>query len=210
MDQDQLANVSLIEDEASLRRLHHPPMSRATDKVLSRLDQYCARMIEASPFCILATAGPDGLDVSPKGDPAGFIRILDPQTLLLPDRVGNNRFDGYLNILKRPAVGLLVFVPGMNETLRVNGMARITDDARLLEPCAVSGRVPKVGLIITVEEAFVHCAKALVRSKLWNEETRIDRSTFPSYAEILLAHCDGLDEAENERQSAIMTQRGLY
>jgi PPOX class probable FMN-dependent enzyme len=200
----------LIEDEAALRQLHHPPMSRATDKVLRRLDKHCRRIIEASPFCILVTAGPDGLDVSPKGDPAGFVRVLDDETLLLPDRVGNNRFDGYANILSRPAVGLLFFVPGMNETLRVNGSAKITDDIRLLGPCAVSNRVPKVGLLITVEEAFVHCAKALVRSKLWDVDAKIDRATFPSYAEILLDHCEGLDEAENDRQSRIMHKRGLY
>ncbi len=203
-------HISFIEDEASLRSLHHAPMSRATDKVLHRLDDHCARIIAASPFVVIATAGPEGLDVSPKGDPAGFVRLLDPETLLVPDRVGNNRFDGYVNVLSQPAVGLLFFVPGMNETLRVNGRARITDDARLLEPCAVSGRPPKVGLVVSVEEAFFHCAKALVRSRLWDPATQVDRSTLPSYAQILLDHCSGLDPAENERQDLIMKKRGLY
>ena len=114
-------DTSFIIDETSLRRLHHPPMSRATDKVLRGLDQYCHRIISLSPFCIVATQGPNGADISPRGDPAGFVRVLDELTLLIPDRVGNNRLDSITNLLVNPRVGVLFLVPGMNETLRMNG-----------------------------------------------------------------------------------------
>src|ERR1700676_4724628 len=135
-------------------------MRRATDKVLRGLDHHRRRIIAPSPFCIVATQGPNGADISPRGDPAGFVRVLDEFTLLVPDRVGNNRLDTMTNLLVNPRIGLLFLVPGMNETLRINGTARITDDARLLAPSAVKDRTPKVGIVITVEEALLHCAKA--------------------------------------------------
>lgn len=203
-------DTSFITDAASLRRLHHPPMSRATDKVLRALDRHCRRIIALSPFCLLATQGPGGADISPRGDPAGFVRVLDDRTLLLPDRVGNNRLDNMLNLLANPRIGLLFLVPGMNETLRINGTARITDDARLLAPSAVNGRAPKVALVIAVEEAFLHCAKALVRAALWDPAARIDRASLPSYAAMLLDHVRGLTPEENERQTQVMAERGLY
>jgi uncharacterized protein len=203
-------DTSFITDENALRALHHAPMSRATDKVLHTLDVHCRRVIALSPFCVIATQGPKGADVSPRGDPPGFVRVLDERTLLLPDRVGNNRLDGYSNLLVNPCIGMLFLVPGMNETLRVNGTARITDDARLLQLSAVNGRPPKVGLIVAIEEAFLHCGKALVRSKLWDATQQIDRAILPSYAEMLLDHVRGLSREENERQSQIMAERGLY
>ena len=203
-------DATFITDEASLRAIHHQPMSRATDKVLRALDQHCLRMIALSPFCVVATQGPNGADISPRGDPPGFVRVLDERTLLLPDRVGNNRLDAMANLLVNPRIGLLFLVPGMNETLRINGTARITDDARVLAPSAVKNRPPKVGLVIAVEEAFLHCAKALVRSALWDGTRHIDRATLPSYAEMLLDHVGGLTREENDRQSQVMAERGLY
>jgi uncharacterized protein len=161
-------DTRFITNEASLRALHFQPMLRATDKVLRALDTYCRRIISLSPFCIVATQGPNGADVSPRGDPAGFVRVLDDRTLLVPDRVGNNRLDSMTNLLVNPRIGLLFLVPGMNETLRINGTARITDDARLLASSAVNDRAPKVGLLVAVEEAFLHCAKALTRAALWD------------------------------------------
>jgi uncharacterized protein len=203
-------DTRFITDEASLRALHHEPMLRATDKVLRTLDKYCRRIISLSPFCIVATQGPNGADVSPRGDPAGFVRVLDDRTLLVPDRVGNNRLDSMTNLLVNPRIGMLFLVPGMNETLRINGTARITDDARLLATSAVRDRTPKVGLVVAVEEAFLHCAKALVRSALWDGSRHVDRSILPSYAQMLLEHVKGLTHDENERQSKIMAERGLY
>ncbi|HVQ70486.1 MAG TPA: MSMEG_1061 family FMN-dependent PPOX-type flavoprotein [Bradyrhizobium sp.] len=161
-------DTTFLTDETALRALHHAPMSRATDKVLRALDVQCRRIVELSPFCVVSTQGPDGADVSPRGDPPGFVSILDARTLLVPDRVGNNRLEAMSNLLVDPRIGILFLVPGMNETLRINGTARITDDAPLLAPSAMQNHAPKVGLIVTVEEAFLHCAKALVRSDLWN------------------------------------------
>jgi PPOX class probable FMN-dependent enzyme len=203
-------DATFITDEVSLRALHHQPMSRATDKVLRALDQHCLRIIELSPFCVVATQGPNGADISPRGDPPGFVRVLDARTLLLPDRVGNNRLDGMTNLLVNPRIGLLFLVPGMNETLRINGTARITNDARLLAPSAVNNRPPKVGLVIAIEEAFLHCAKALVRSALWDGTRHINRASLPSYAAMLLDHVSGLTREENDRQSQVMAERGLY
>lgn len=203
-------DVSFITDEAALRARHLAPMSRATDKVLRRLDRHCRDIIALSPFCVIATHGPGGADVSPRGDPPGFVRVLDDTLLLLPDRIGNNRLDNMANLLANPAIGLLFLVPGMNETLRVNGRARITDDARLLAPSAVQGRAPTVGLLVAVEEAFLHCAKALVRSDLWNPVRHIDRSRLATYGQMLADHCAGLTPEESERQGKIMAERGLY
>ena len=203
-------DTRFITDEASLRAMHYQPMLRATGKVLRALDKYCRRIISLSPFCVVATQGPNGADISPRGDPAGFVRVLDDLTLLLPDRVGNNRLDTMSNLLVNPWIALLFLVPGMNETLRINGTARITDDPRLLAPSTVNDRAPKVGLIVTVEEAFLHCAKALTRAALWDGSRHVDRSILPSYAQMLLEHVKGLTHEENERQSKIMAERGLY
>jgi uncharacterized protein len=203
-------DTSFITDEAGPRALYHQPMSRATDKVLRGLDQHCRRIIALSPFCVVATQGPMGADISPRGDPAGFVRVLDERTLLVPDRVGNNRLDSMTNLLVNSRIGLLFLVPGVNETLRINGTARITNDARLLAPSAVANRAPKVGLIVTIEEAFLHCARALVRSALWDGSRHVDRAILPSYAEMLLDHVSGLTREENERQTKVMAERGLY
>jgi PPOX class probable FMN-dependent enzyme len=203
-------DTSFISNEAALRAVHHAPMSRATDKVLGALDGHCRRVIALSPFCVIATQGRGGADVSPRGDPPGFVRVLDDRTLLVPDRVGNNRLDAMTNLIANPRIGMLFLVPGMNETLRINGTARITDDQRLLGASAVAGRAPKVGLVVAIEEAFLHCAKALVRSALWDPARHIDRAILPSYAEMLLDHVRGLTPEENDRQGRVMAERGLY
>ncbi|MBU2534193.1 MAG: pyridoxamine 5'-phosphate oxidase family protein [Alphaproteobacteria bacterium] len=202
--------LSFIASEDELRALHHTPMSRATDKVLSHIDKHCRSVIELSPFCVIATQGENGADVSPRGDPPGFVKVLDERTLLVPDRVGNNRLDSMVNLLTNPQVGMLFFVPGMGETLRINGTARVTDDQRVLEMCAVQGRAPKIGLVVRVEEAFLHCPKAFVRSGLWDTSCQIDRNILPSYAEMLMDHVNGLTSEENDRQSEVMAKRGLY
>ncbi|MCR9174545.1 MAG: pyridoxamine 5'-phosphate oxidase family protein [Alphaproteobacteria bacterium] len=203
-------NISYVTDAEALREMHLKPMSRATDKVLTALDEHCRAIIGLAPFCVISTQGRDGADVSPRGDPPGFIRILDDTHLLLPDRIGNNRLDNFLNLIENPKIGMLILVPGMDETLRLNGTARITDDARLLDGSAIRDRAPKIGLVIAIEEVFLHCSKALVRSKLWGEENRIERRTLPTYTEILTDHVAGLTLEESERQAKIMAERGLY
>ena len=204
------ADASLIANEADLRQRYPQPMSRASDKVLDHLDFHCLSILTLSPFCILSSQGPEGADISPRGDPPGFLRALDDRHLLLPDRIGNNRLDNFANILTHPAVGLLVLVPGMDETLRINGWAQITDDARLLEDSAVRGQVPNIAVLITVKETFLHCPKAFVRSGLRAPAKFIDRSSLPSYTTMLTDHVAGLSAEEPEQQGQVMAKRGLY
>ena len=158
----------------------------AEKKVIYRLDRHCRRFIELSPFLVIATADRDGrVDASPRGDPPGFVRVLDETTLLLPDRPGNNRVDSLANVLASPGVGLVFFVPGVEETLRINGTATVTTDAALLGGSEVNGRAPKTGMLVAVQEIFFHCAKALKRSRLWDPAAQIERSAFPTLGRII-------------------------
>ena len=158
----------VIADETDLRALLGTPSEVAVKKQLARLDAHCRAIIAHAPFVLLATADAEGrCDVSPKGDPAGFVRVLDDTHLVVPDRPGNKRLDGMRNILANPRVGLLFLVPGRGETLRVNGRACITRDAELLAGLAVDGKMPSLAIGVVVEEVFIHCAKAFKRSGLW-------------------------------------------
>jgi uncharacterized protein len=158
----------IVTEEKDLRALLGTPSDIALRKQISRLDVHCRAVIAHAPFVVLATAGADGrCDVSPKGDPAGFVRVLDDTHLAIPDRPGNKRLDGMRNILANPHVGLLFLVPARGETLRVNGRACITRDADLLATMAVDGKVPSLAIGVEVEEVFLHCAKAFKRSGLW-------------------------------------------
>jgi uncharacterized protein len=204
------SKISYVSSFADIQDRHPKPMTRATGKVLTRLDKHCTAMLQRSTFCVISTYGPGGADVSPRGDPPGFCRILDDRHLLLPDRIGNNRFDTMGNLFHNPAVGMLFLVPGMSEILRINGTARITDDEALLAPSLVQGRAPKVGLLVTIKEAYLHCAKAVNRAKLWDPAQHIDRSELPSYPTMLDDQVEGLTEEENERQTAEMARRGMY
>ena len=203
------AKISTIDRMDLVRDRHPQVMSRASGKVLRRLDAHCCKILQLSTFCVIGTQGPDGADVSPRGDPAGFVRVLDERHVLLPDRVGNNRFDSYANLFANPAIGILFLVPGMSETLRINGTARVTDDISLLAASAVQGRAPKVGLLIEVKEAYLHCAKALNRAGLWDAAKHIDRSALPSYTDMLAAHVEGLTAEESNRQNEEMARRGM-
>ncbi|MGF1649880.1 MAG: MSMEG_1061 family FMN-dependent PPOX-type flavoprotein [Hyphomicrobiaceae bacterium] len=202
--------VSEVETIEAVRARHPAMMKRASDKVLTRLDRHCKAILALSPFCVISTVGPSGIDVSPRGDPPGFLRVLDDTHVLLPDRIGNNRFDNIANLFTDTRIGMLVFVPGMAETLRINGRARVVEDADLLAASAVQGRAPIIGLLITVEEAFLHCAKALNRSGLWDPARQIDRSILPSYSEMLADHVDGLSIEQSLAMDAEMKARGMY
>jgi len=204
------ANVSYVAAMEHVRERHPKAMSRATGKVLTRLDRHCRAILQRSTFCMIGTQGPDGADVSPRGDPAGFVRVLDDRHLLLPDRIGNNRFDSYANVFTNPQVGMLFLVPGMAEILRINGLARVTDDVALLAASTVQGRAPKVGLLIEVREAYLHCAKAINRAALWDPSKHIDRAQLPSYGDMLADQVEGLTREESERQGAEMAKRGMY
>jgi PPOX class probable FMN-dependent enzyme len=178
--------VAEITSEADLRALHAPPKERTLRKQLDRLDRHCRRFIELSPFVVLATAGADGrMDATPRGGEPGFVTVADDTTLLLPDRPGNNRLDSLTNLTEVPEIGLLFMIPGVDETLRVNGPVELRTDAELAEPFRVRRRAPAVVLRITVREAYLHCAKALMRSRLWDPGAQIDRSELPALGEML-------------------------
>lgn len=171
---------SVIGSEAELRGLYRQP-GRTVDKVLSRLDQHARTFIAASPFVLVGTASPDGSgDVSPKGGPPGFVVVLDDHRLAVPDLAGNNLLDSLTNIVAGSGVGLLFLVPGVEETLRVNGHACVTTDPTVLDACAVKDRRPKAAIGVTVTQQYMHCAKAFRRSALWQPETWPDRSTIPT------------------------------
>ncbi|MGA1854970.1 pyridoxamine 5'-phosphate oxidase family protein [Azospirillum sp. 11R-A] len=174
-----------IADLAALEALYGEPAGPSIAKEVPALTPGYRALIEASPFFVLATSGPDGLDASPRGDEAGFVRVADDRTLLIPDRRGNNRIDSLRNILADPRVGLLFLVPGLNETLRVNGRAVIDTDPALCESCAVDGKPPKSVLVVTIEAVFFQCARALLRSRLWDPAVRIERSSLPSAGALL-------------------------
>jgi PPOX class probable FMN-dependent enzyme len=189
----------MIESEGKLREKFGEIHPLAITKSRPALDRHSRQFIAMSPFLVISTADADGkADLSPRGDPPGFVHVVDAHTILIPDRPGNNRLDTMSNITANPNVGCLFFIPGFEDTLRLNGKARLTDDAELLSPCAVNGKVPKVGILIAVEEVFLHCAKALKRSKLWGPDYRQDRTQMPSIARIIMEQtCEaGVDEAE--------------
>ena len=170
---------------SELRACYPQPLERSLRKSLTKLDAHMRRFISLSPFFCLGTSSSGGADVTPRGDSPGFVHVLDDQTLLIPDWPGNNRLDSLTNITANPNVGLLFFIPGMNETLRVNGVAEITMEPVLLERWTVNGKHPRSAMRITVREAYLHCAKALMRSKLWSDDYRIERAELPSYAQML-------------------------
>jgi PPOX class probable FMN-dependent enzyme len=172
--------------EENLRSLLGEPSDLVRSKVADRLNELTRQFVERSPFLCLATSGADGsCDVSPRGDPAGFVRILDERTLLLPDRPGNRLADSLRNVIENPHVALLFVIPGVTDTFRINGRAEIVTDPKLLEPCAVEGKVPKLGLKIEIDQAYTHCSKALLRAQLWDPERYVDRSELPSPGELL-------------------------
>jgi uncharacterized protein len=205
------AIVDIIEDPRQLREVYGAPSERSLKKQLSRFDQHCRAFIARSPFLVIASSDPSGhCDASPKGDTPGFVQVLDDETLLIPDRLGNNRVDTIGNLLARPGVGLIFFVPGLNETLRVNGRARITTDPALLGPLAVNDKVPRSGILITAEEVYFHCGKALIRSDLWNPEKQLRRSEFPSLGRILADQIGGISVEESEQLTAESYRSRLY
>ncbi len=201
-----MATTRAITHEARLREIIGVPTDTVVAKIADHLNDLTRQFIERSPFVCVATASPDGgLDVSPRGDPAGFVRILDERTLLMPDRPGNRIADTLTNLLQDPRIALLFLIPGVGDTFRVNGTAVIVDDPELLAVSAVEGRVPALGLLVSIEEAYTQCSKAMIRSELWNPERHIDRSELPRAGDILRSltdpdfDADGYERARDER-----------
>ena len=180
----------------------------AVIKEIDHISDSYRKLIEAASFVAIATSGPEGLDCSPKGDPAGFVHVLNEKLLAIPDRPGNNRIDGFRNIVRDPRIALLFLIPGVGETMRVNGRAAISIDPDLLQRFPVNGKLPRSVMLVEVETAFVHCSKAIVRSKLWDDATKIDRKSVPSLgtmiAELSRGEVDGeaFDRAAPERIKA--------
>lgn len=200
---------SLITSEAELRGLIGDPTAVVRSKLAPRLNALTRRFIEASPLVLVATADAQGhCDVSPRGDPAGFVRILDDATLLVPERPGNKLADSLRNILANPSVGLLFVIPGVGDTFRVNGRAVITTDEALLAPCAVKGVAPKLGLIVDIEVCFTQCPKAFIRSKLWDPTRFVARESLPTNGQIHAVLCEGFDGEAYDRERAARYARG--
>jgi uncharacterized protein len=181
--------TAIIRSEDELRTLMRPPRGRAADKQIDHLDRNCRDFIAHAPFVLVGTTNADGTgDVSPKGGPPGFVTVLDDHRLVIPDATGNRRVDSLQNILENPRVGLLFLIPGMGETLRVNGVAELSRDPLLLEGAQTGGRPAALAIVVTAEQVYLHCAKCIIRSGLWKPETWSDRDELPSAAEILSDH----------------------
>jgi PPOX class probable FMN-dependent enzyme len=189
----------VITDEQALRGLFQATHTLAALKSKPSLDKHAQAFIGRSPFLCLGTQNLDGkADVSPRGDPAGFVKILDRHTLAIPDRPGNNRLDSLVNILANPNVGLLFIIPGFDDTLRVNGLASLVNDPEVLKSMAISERIPKLAIVVKVREVFMHCAKAFRRSQLWNPDHFQDRGEMPSLMKILLDQTTGAPSDDEE------------
>jgi uncharacterized protein len=200
--------VTSIED---LGRIYGEPYGPSIAKETDRITPQYRAFIEAAPFFALATAGPDGLDCSPRGDAPGFVRIHDEKTLLVPDRRGNNRIDSLRNLLHDPRVALLFLIPGCGETIRVNGRAAISTDPALAQSFLVDGKSPRAVLVVAVDRVFYQCAKAIVRSKLWDPSRHIDRKSLPSSGTILAELTEGrLGGEAHDREAPARLKATLY
>jgi PPOX class probable FMN-dependent enzyme len=196
--------VSIVEDIREIREIYGVPMERTIKKQLPRLEKHSRSFIAMSPFLVMATCDAEGrCDASPKGDGPGFVTVIDDETLLIPDRLGNNRVDSIGNILQHPRVGLIFFVPGIRETLRVNGRAQITTDPEVLGPTAVNGKLPRSGILVTADEVYFHCGKALIRSDLWNPEKHVARTDFPSLGIVI---ADQIGQKVEPKEAEQMTE----
>jgi PPOX class probable FMN-dependent enzyme len=210
-----LRAIHRITDEASLRELvGGPPTDTVSSKIADRVNAVTRRFIEASPFVCVATALTDGgLDISPRGDPPGFVRVLDEHTLFIPERPGNRIADTLTNLLRDDRIALLFLIPGIGDTFRVNGRAIVTDDAELLADSAVDGRAPRLGLVVSVEEAYTQCPKAFIRSALWDPARHVERSSLPTGGEVLRSlrpEPFDSDRYDSERAERYARGDGLY
>ena len=202
----------LVKTTAELEKLYSDaPYGPAVFKEVDRITPQYRKLIEATPFAVLATCGPEGLDCSPRGDPPGFVRVADEHTLLIPDRRGNNRIDSLRNLVRDPRVSLLFLIPGVGETMRVNGRAVISTDPKLTESFVFNGKAPKCVLVITVERAYFQCTKAIIRSKLWDPATQVDRKTLPTPGSILTELTDGkMGGPEHDRLAPERIKQTIY
>ena len=209
---DESAQDYTIRTNSELESLYSDaPYGPAVFKETDRITPQYRKLIEAAPFCVIATSGPEGLDCSPRGDPPGFVRVADERTLVIPDRRGNNRIDSLRNLVTDPRISLLFLIPGVGETMRVNGRARISADPKLTESFAMNGKLPKCVLIVTVERAYFQCTKAIIRAKLWEESSKVDRKTLPTPGAILAEITDGkMGGPEHDRLAPARIKETIY
>ena len=204
-------NGKFVTTMEELMGLYEAPSDVSTAKEIDHVSDHYRAFIEAAPFFALATAGPDGLDCSPRGDAPGFVRVADPKTLMVPDRRGNNRIDSLRNIMHDPRVALLFLIPGIGETIRVVGHAALAIDPDLLASFTVNGKAPGCVIVVTVEHVFYQCTKAIVRSKLWDPARHVDRKSLPTTGAILAAHTAGrLGGEAHDRGQLERTMAKLY
>lgn len=197
-----------IDSEAALRG-HYPAQSKIVElKCLPAIDVHIARFISLSPFLVIGSSDPEnGTDVSPRGDAPGFVRVVDANTVMIPDRPGNNRLDTLSNIIANPEVGLVFFIPGVDETARVNGRAKIVTGEAQLADFAVNGKPPRAAIVVDVREAYLHCAKALKRSKLWEEDYRIERGDLPTLGKMVSDQVKGEISVEDAEAGVEISYR---
>jgi len=200
----------MIDSKEALRNLYPTAKERSLKKQLGRLDKHCLRFVELSPFVILASGSEAGrYDASPRGGDPGFVKAPDSTTLLIPDAPGNNRLDTLENIITTGRVGLLFLIPGVDETLRVNGRARLADEVFLLEHFKNEKRAPRLVIEVKVEDVYLHCAKALMRSRLWSAEARVDRAVLPTMGQMLNDQTGVQIPAESQEQMVARYQADL-
>jgi hypothetical protein len=196
---------------AELEGMYAKPMETSLLKELDHIGPHYRALIESSPFVAMATSGPEGLDCSPRGDAPGFVRIADEKTLMIPDRRGNNRIDSLRNIVRDPRVALLFLIPGVSETMRVNGRAALSTDPELLESFKVDGKAPRCVIVVTVERAYFQCAKAIVRSKLWDPAMHVPRGKLATTGAMVAALTKGKVDAESyDREAPARIKAQLY
>lgn len=203
--------MTIIRDVESLKALYGATSPIAAKKEVGTLDDYCRRFIELSPFVVIATLGEDGLlDCSPRGDAPGFVAVEDEKTVLIPDRRGNNRLDTLCNLIANPEISLLFLLPGVDETFRINGIGEIDTDTALCERFTVKGKAPKSIIRVRMQTAYMQCAKALMRSRLWSGDYMIKRRDFPAMGEIMKAHAQHDGPAETREEMLKRYQDIMY
>ena len=203
--------MSKLDNTDALREIYGHAKGLSVNKQMEKLEKHSRRFIELSPFLVMATSRPDGLaDASPKGDLPGFVQVLDDYTIAIPDRPGNNRLDSMENLLTNPAVGLIFFIPGLNETLRINGTVEIRDDMDLIERFEVNGKLPKTVFVVSVKEAYLHCAKALMRSNLWSPDAQILERPIPTIGQIIKEQSGHNSFVESQAEMEANFKKELY
>jgi PPOX class probable FMN-dependent enzyme len=212
-----VSNAALLRDEFLVRDLdtlashYGQPGESSIAKETPVITEHYRKFIEASPFFALATSGPEGMDCSPRGDPAGFVRVPDEKTLLIPDRRGNNRIDSLRNIVRDSRVGLLFLIPGVGETFRVNGRAKISVDPQLLESFTFEGKAPRCVIVVEVETVYFQCSRAILRAQLWNPEAQVERKSLPSNGTILAELSkQKIDGEKYDRELPLRIGKELY